>query len=87
MGKAKNNLSGASHIVQQEEKRRERRGPDPSRELRARGDQQEMGRGRGGDGRGPTSVEITSDASQDQRCDGELFSENEDGSLKDKKII
>ena len=33
-----------------------------------------MGHGRGGGGRGPTSVEITSDASQDQRCDGELFS-------------
>lgn len=46
-----------------------------------------MGREGEGDGRGPTSVEITSDASQDQRCDGELFSENEDGSLKNKKII
>lgn len=46
-----------------------------------------MGRGRGGGRRGPTSVEITSDASQDQHCDEELFSENKDGSLKDKKII
>lgn len=46
-----------------------------------------MARGREGGRRGPASVEITSDASQDQRCDEELFSENEDGSLKDKKII
>lgn len=46
-----------------------------------------MGRGRGGGGRGLTSVEIACDASQDQCCDGELFSENEDGFLKDKKII
>ena len=40
---------------------------------------------RGGGGRRPSSVEITPDASQDQCCDAELFSENEEGSLRDKR--
>lgn len=37
------------------------------------------------EGRRPSSVEITPDASQDQCCDVDLFSENEEGSLRDKR--
>lgn len=46
-----------------------------------------MGHVRGGNGRGPSFVEMTPDASQDPCRDGELFSENEEGSLKDRRRL